>query len=219
MKFDIGSNKSNSIHIALDKIRLTRANTIITFPQLTNGQTITIVGRSANGFAGGKDNDGKEVKARGIAPVQDYLKYVGDPAALTDGQCYFLGGSLSNSMGTYTFQWQVETTSTDPVDVQFKLTPDGGIDFTLFMIDGGDEAKPANITYLYDGNDDQMLNYLNANELYTITPINVTSETVTAETLLENEVTIIGASVPCRKCCCSYPQRSYALDTHPQFKC
>ena len=63
--FNIGSNKDNSIHLAQNKIRLTRKNTTITFPQLTNGQTITIVGRSANGTATNP----------GIAPVQSYLKF------------------------------------------------------------------------------------------------------------------------------------------------
>ena len=127
--FDIGSNKSNSIHLAQNKIRLTRKNTVITFPQLTNGQTITIVGRSANGTA----------TNRGIAPVQSYLKFQADESSPQyNGACIFLGNTVQGSEGTYTFVWKVETDSAEPVDVQFKLTPDGGIDFTLFMIDKGD---------------------------------------------------------------------------------
>ena len=187
--FDIGNNKSNSIHIAQDKIRLTRANTTITFPQLKNGQTITIVGRSANGNAGGSE------PARGIAPVQDYLKYVGDAAALTNGACQFQGNNVENSLGTYTFKWQVETTSADAVDVQFKLTPNAGIDFTLFMIDGGDELVIIKTAYLYDGADDAVLNYLTAREDVDVTPINVTTTAFTAEELRNYDVTIVSPSV------------------------
>lgn len=192
--FDIGSNKDNSIHLAQDKIRLTRANTIITFPKLTNGQTITIVGRSANGTA-----DASDKNARGIAPVQDYLKYVGDPSALSNGKCYFLGNQVENSLGTYTFQWQVETTSTDSVDVQFKLTPNAGIDFTLFMIDGGDEPVIVKTLYLYDGTQDVVYNYLEANENIELTAIDVTQSDITAEGLRDYDVTIIGTSVPTDK--------------------
>lgn len=184
--FDIGNNKSNSIHIAQDKIRLTRANTTITFPQLKNGQTITIVGRSANGTA----------TDRGIAPVQDYLRYIGDEGALYNGSCIFLGNQVENSLGTYTFQWQVETSSTEAVDVQFKLTPNAGIDFTLFMIDGGDEPVITKVAYLNDGSEDTVLGYLTANEGTEVTPINVTTTAITAEELGEYDVTIISPSVP-----------------------
>ena len=123
----IGDNKGdNSIHLAHNKMRLTRKNTVITFPKLTNGQTITIVGRSANGTA----------TNRGIAPVQSYLKFQADESSPQyNGACIFLGNTVEGSEGTYTFVWKVETDSAEPVAVQFKLTPDGGIDFTLFMID------------------------------------------------------------------------------------
>ena len=183
--FDIGNNKSNSIHIAQDRIRLTRANTTITFPQLKNGQTVTIVGRSANGSA----------TDRGIAPVQDYL--VLTDGVTTGGKCIFNGNQVEGSLGTYSFTWEVVTSSADPVDVQFKLTPNAGIDFTLFMIDNGDEAQAAKIAYLYDGaENDQVLGYLQANELYSVDAINVTTTAIEAEALRDYEVTIVGASVP-----------------------
>ena len=111
--FDIGSNKDNSIHIATTKLRLTRKGTKITFPKLANGQKITFVGRSANSTAGEQ----------------------------TDGQSIFIGGGVEGSLGTYTFVYQVVTESTDSVDVQFQLTPDAGIDFTLFQIDEGDAPE------------------------------------------------------------------------------
>ncbi|MBQ2215341.1 MAG: hypothetical protein II416_03590, partial [Prevotella sp.] len=136
--FDIGNNKANSIHIAQNKLRLTRANTTITFPKLKNGQKVTIVGRSANGTA----------TDRGIQPVQDHIQFVSGER--TDEKCIFLGNSVEGSLGTYSFTWEIVTTEQDAVDVQFKLSPNAGIDFTLFMIDEGDAAVNANIAYFYD---------------------------------------------------------------------
>ena len=123
--FDIGNNKANSIHIAQNKIRLTRANT-------------TIVGRSANGTA----------TDRGIEPVQDHIQFVSGER--TNDKCIFLGNQLEGSLGTYSFTWEIVTTEPDVVDVQFKLSPNAGIDFTLFMIDEGDAAVTTNVAYLYD---------------------------------------------------------------------
>ena len=134
LTFDIGKNKDNSIHLATTKLRLTRKSTKITFPKLTNGQKITIVGRSANGTA----------TNRGIAPVQSYLQFQAEESSpQTNGACLFLGKQVEGSEGTYTFVWKVVTDSPDSVDVQFQLTPDAGIDFTLFMIDEGDAEIPA----------------------------------------------------------------------------
>ena len=186
--FDIGSNKSNSIHLAQDKIRLTRKNTVITFPQLTNGQTITIVGRSANGTA----------TNRGIAPVQSYLKFQAEESSPQyGGACIFVGNQVEGSEGTYTFVWKVETDSADPVDVQFKLTPDGGIDFTLFMIDKGDapsveEAQP--VAYIYDGSldDDYAYVYLEgSSDKFTLTPVDASNTEETAETLRSNYSAVV----------------------------
>ena len=186
--FDIGSNKSNSIHLAQDKIRLTRKNTVITFPQLTNGQTITIVGRSAKG----------EATNRGIAPVQSYLKFQADESSpQTGGACIFVGNKVEGSEGKYTFVWKVETDSADPVDVQFKLTPDGGIDFYLFMIDKGDapsveEAQP--VAYIYDGSldDDYAYVYLEgSSDKFTLTPVDASNTEETAETLRSNYTAVV----------------------------
>ena len=186
--FDIGSNKSNSIHLAQDKIRLTRKNTVITFPQLTNGQTITIVGRSANGTA----------TNRGIAPVQSYLKFQAEESSPQyGGACIFVGNQVEGSEGTYTFVWKVETDSADPVDVQFKLTPDGGIDFTLFMIDKGDapsveEAQP--VAYIYDGSLDEDYAYVyleGSSDKFTLTPVDASNTEETAETLRSNYTAVV----------------------------
>ena len=166
---DIGSNKDNSIHLATTKMRLTRKNTKITFPKLVNGQKITIVGRSANSTA----------TNRGIAPVQDYIKFV--EGTQTGGACIFLGNQVEGSEGTYTFVWKVETEETDSVDVQFQLTPDAGIDFTLFMIDEGDapEVKEAQkVGYVYDSSkgsldDDYAYIYLLGDSRFELTAVDI----------------------------------------------
>ena len=188
--FNIGSNKDNSIHLAQNKLRLTRKNTTITFPQLTNGQTITIKGKSANGTA----------TNRGIAPVQSYLKFLADESSpQTGGACIFLGNKVegAEAEGKYTFVWKVETDSAEPVDVQFKLTPDAGIDFDLFMIDKGDapsveEAQP--VAYIYDGSldDDYAYVYLEGSpDKFTLTQVNASNTEETAETLRSNYSAVV----------------------------
>lgn len=167
--FDIGSNKDNSIHLATTKMRLTRKSTKITFPKLANGQKITIVGRSANSTA----------TNRGIAPVQSYLKLI--DGTQTDGACIFLGNQVEGSLGTYSFTWQVETDSPDSVDVQFQLTPDAGIDFTLFMIDEGDAPQvqeAQKVGYVYDSSmgsldDDYAYIYLLGDSRFDLTPMDI----------------------------------------------
>ena len=182
--FDIGNNKSNSIHIAQNKIRLTRANTTITFPKLKNGQKVTIVGRSANGTA----------TDRGIQPVQDHIQFVSGER--TDEKCIFLGNSVEGSLGTYSFTWEIVTTEQDAVDVQFKLSPNAGIDFTLFMIDEGDAAVNANIAYFYDpsAGEDAFLNYLQNRENTKITKFDAfDNNTIQPETLQQFDAVVIGS--------------------------
>ena len=144
LKIDLGSGKGNSLHLATTKLRLTRANTIITFPQMTNGQKITIQGRSANTSA----------TNRGIAPVQSYIQFLPEESSpQTDGACIFLGSQVEGSDGTYTFVWEVVTDEAGSVDVQFKLTPEAGIDFTYFIIDDGEDIMAENadgVTIYYE---------------------------------------------------------------------
>ena len=188
---DIGSNKDNSIHLATTKMRLTRKGTKITFPKLANGQKITIVGRSANSSA----------TNRGIAPVQDYIKFQPDESSsLYGGACIFLGNTVDGSEGTYTFVWKVETEETDSVDVQFQLTPDAGIDFTLFQIDEGDapEVKEAQkVGYLYSGSvdDDYAYIYLAGDSRFDITEINVDATEETAESLRQYEAIVVSPTI------------------------
>lgn len=105
------------------KIRLTGAATI-TFPKMVNGTKVSITGQSAN----------HDVSDRGIQPVQNYLKPAGE--GTVDGVNNFIGKRVAGAIneGVYTFTWQVNTTDSNPVDVEFKLV-NGGIDFYEFKVD------------------------------------------------------------------------------------
>ena len=192
LKIDIGSKKDNSVHLATTKLRLTRASTKITFPKLANGQKITVVGRSANGTA----------TNRGIAPVQSYLQFQAEESSPQyNGACIFLGNQVEGSEGTYTFVWKVVTEGTDSVDVQFQLTPDGGIDFTLFMIDQGDapevqEAKPVGYLYAGDLDSDFANAYLDGSETFKLTNIDVTSTEATVDSLRSFAGLVISPTIP-----------------------
>jgi len=188
---DIGSNKDNSIHLATTKMRLTRKGTKITFPKLANGQTVKIVGRSANSSA----------TNRGIAPVQSHLVFQAEESSpQTGGACIFLGNQVEGSEGTYTFVWKVVTEETDSVDVQFQLTPDAGIDFTLFQIDEGDapEVKDAQkVAYLYSGSldDDYAYAFLSADSRFALTEVNVDATEENAASLREYEAVVISPTI------------------------
>lgn len=172
-----GLSNNNNVIIFPAKFRMNRNNSEIIFPKLKNGQTITIVGRSANSTA----------ENRGIKAAYDYLKLIEGPE----------DNLIRASLGEVTLKWQV-VTDEDEVDVKFTMIT-GGIDFTLFQIDEGDVVQATKVAYLYDGNEDQVLSYLNANAAYSVTPINVNTESVTTEGLSEYEVTIVAASVPADK--------------------
>lgn len=128
LKFDVKGN-TKSINIFSDRLRLTKGETIITFPKMKNGQTITIVGKSA-------DNKATD---RGIAPTSacaSSLVYQGssDSKWQNNGYYMFLGSEAGGS-GSCEFKWKVSTSSSAEVDVQFVLTPVGGIDFKTIIIE------------------------------------------------------------------------------------
>ncbi|MBO6012538.1 MAG: chitobiase/beta-hexosaminidase C-terminal domain-containing protein, partial [Bacteroidales bacterium] len=174
---NIGSNGANSIHLAQNKIRLTRKNTIITFPKLANGQTITVRARSANATA----------TNRGFIANSSNLVYISGPAG---GTC--LGnqveGATPDEDGNYTLIWQVQTEETDSVEVSLKLSPEGGLDIASFMIDNGDapviEEDPS-VAYVYSGDPDadNFRQYAGLDDYTTVTNIAVSE-------LLEGSVSV-----------------------------
>ena len=171
-----GLSKNNNVIIFPAKFRMNRDKSELIFPKLKNGQTITIVGRSANSTA----------ENRGIKAAYDYMQLIEGPE-----DCL-----IRASLGEVTLKWQVVTEETDSVDIKFQMIT-GGVDFTLFQIDEGDGPTATTMAYLYNGGaNDQVLTYLQSNDLYTVTPIDVTTATVTAEQLQSYDITVISPSMP-----------------------
>ncbi len=175
---------SNNYLLTGTTFRLNRANQQLIFPSLKNGQTLTVVGRSANATA----------ENRGVLPMYDYMVRIDDDPTNN----IMLGGSVAGSKGTYTFVYQIQTDAAGEVPVGIKMNSStGGIDFTLFMIDDGDPIKVAKIAYLYAGAyAEGAVAALQAREETEVTLIDVTSASVTAEGLQEYTVTVIDPSVP-----------------------
>ena len=169
-----GLQNNNNIILRTDRMRINRDKMTFNLPQLKNGQTITIVCQSANGTA----------TNRGVKASYDYMQRIEGPE----------NDLILGEAGEVTNKWKVVTNETDPVDIQFTMIT-GGIDFRLIMIDEGDVPVATTVAYLYDGNDDVVLGYLNARELTEVTPINVTTTAITAEGLRNYDVTVISPSV------------------------
>ena len=121
-------------HILLDatSIRLGTKSQKVQLPKLANGQTVTIVARSANSSA----------TDRALISYTDDLKYISGP---DQGICY---GSATQQCtdadngGNWTLVWQVQTESADSIDITIGTwSTNGGIDIKSIMIDNGDEAE------------------------------------------------------------------------------
>ena len=170
-----GLQKNNNVILMPNRFRINRDKMELIFPKLVNGQTITIVGRSANASA----------ENRGIKAAYDYMQRIAGPE----------DNLIKASLGEVTNKWQVVTDETDSVDIKFVMIT-GGIDFTLFMIDEGDVASTTKVAYLYDGTDDAVLTALKADTETEVTPVNVTTETVSTESLQAFDVTVVGPNMP-----------------------
>ena len=170
-----GLSKNNNYLLTTKTFRLNRNNQEIIFPKLANGQTITIVGKSANSTA----------ENRGIKAAYDYMKQIEGPE----------DNLVRASLGEVTQKWIIETDSPDSVDVKFTMIT-GGVDFTLFMIDEGDVLPTAKIAYLYDGTEDAAYSYLSQREETVLTPVNVSEATPTAEELQQYDVVVVSGTVP-----------------------
>jgi hypothetical protein len=119
-----GLSKNNNVILMPNRFRINRDKMELVFPSLKNGQTITIVGRSANATA----------EDRGIKAAYDYMQLIEGPE-----DCL-----IKASLGEVTLKWQVVTSETEPVDIKFKMIT-GGVDFSLFMIDEGDAPETTQI--------------------------------------------------------------------------
>lgn len=141
----------------------------VTIPDVPAGEKLTVTFSSH----GGKDDRGFKVSTSGVADAE--------------GKTQFLSAG----------QMTVELINNNSESVNVKLSATGGgMHFYKFVIGEGDEELASKVAYLYDGTPDNVLAALQASEQYTVTPVNVTTETVTAEGLQAYDVTVIAASVP-----------------------
>ena len=172
----VGLSKNNNYLLTTSTFRLNRDNQEIIFPKLKGGQTITIVGKSANATA----------ENRGIKPSYDYIVRTEGPE----------DNLIRASLGTVTNKWIVQGDATQEYDIKFQMIT-GGIDFTLFMIDEGDVTPNAKVAFLYKGSvdTDAAYNILKAREKTDVTPIDVTATSITAEQLRSYDVTVVSASL------------------------
>ena len=185
-----GLSKNNNVILMPGRFRINRKNMELNFPDLKNGQKLTVVGRSANADAG----TGGSKAARGIAAKYGYMVRIDE-----DKESNIMeGANIPGSKGTYTFVYEIQTEETGAVPVAFTMSPDGGIDFTLFMIDEGDPINITKVAYLYSGSTDgdAAFTALKARENTEVTAIDVASQTITAASLQEYTLTVIAASVP-----------------------
>ena len=182
-----GLNKSgNNMKYGNTAFRMNRNNMTLNLPKLVNGQTVTVVARSANGTA----------TNRGIKGNSN-MEYISGP----DGGIV-LGGSVEGSLGTYTLVWQVKTESADSVDVAIIMIS-GGVDIASIMIDNGDEPEietAPNVAWLYSGSvdDDPVYSYAGLDAQNTLIPISETSilsGEVTTDSLETFDVVVLSESI------------------------
>ena len=141
----------------------------VTIPNVPAGERLTVIYSSH----GGNASRGFKVSTSGV----------------TDEE----GTTVFHSAGQAT----VVLINNNDAATDVKLSADGGgMHFYLFQIGEGDIYEAPKVAYLYNGTEDIVFNLLNNKEVYDMTPINVTSATITAEQLQEYDVTVIGASVP-----------------------
>ena len=207
-----GLSKNNNVILMPGRFRINRKNMELNFPDLKNGQKLTVVGRSANADAGTGGSKG----ARGIAAKYGYMVRIDE-----DKESNIMeGANIPGSKGTYTFVYEIQTEETGAVPVAFTMSPDGGIDFTLFMIDEGDPINITKVAYLYTGSTDgdAAFTALKARENTEVTAIDVASQTITAASLQEYTLTVIAASVPADNDNVAVVKEGSALDSDTQLE-
>ena len=133
-----GTLSANSILIDATTFRLGRKDNTITLPKLANGQTVTLIARSANSSA----------TDRGFVSGNANMTYVSGPDG---GICLGKNAEGASEDGNYTLVWEVTTAETDSVECIIKVVT-GGLDIGLIMIDNGDEPEiesDANVGFIY----------------------------------------------------------------------
>ncbi|MBE6332400.1 MAG: hypothetical protein E7070_08870 [Bacteroidales bacterium] len=180
-----GLKTSNNFKIGPAAYRMSRAGMRTYLPKLANGQTITVMARSANGTA----------ENRGLIGNAN-MTYVSGPDG---GIC--LGNQVAGSEGTYTLVWQVTTEGTDSVDCCIEIVG-GGIDIQSIVIDNGDEetmTEDPNVAYVYSGDidSDPLRQFVGLDDYCTVTNITIESlldGSVSQDSIESFEVVVLAPS-------------------------
>jgi hypothetical protein len=145
----------------------------ITIPDVPAGEKITVTYSSH----GGKDDRGFKVSTAGVADEEGTTEF------RSAGQATVV---LINS-------------NTETTNVKLSALT-GGMHFYKIVIGEGDAVQATKVAYLYDGaKSDQVLTYLQANELYDVNPIVADATELTAEALRDYAVTVVGRTVTAGK--------------------
>lgn len=181
-----GLSGSNNILLDPTAIRINRANMEFTLnTKVKAGQTITMEYKSANGTA---TDRGFHCTTPGVT--------------LTQGEEIALG---ANGWEGNPRVWTVDESVTEPIEVTFKAQPAGGLDLRLIMIDQGDEPEveeAAKVAFLYnstvagyDIDSDYAYVALASSSSVEVTAIDLATEEVTREALMEYATVVSSASV------------------------
>ncbi len=176
-----GMKGSNNFKYGPAALRMNRNKMVVNLPKLANGQTVTVVARSANSSA----ND------RGFRGNSN-MEYISGPD----------NGIIPGSAGNCTLVWQVKTESTDSVAIALTQIT-GGCDIVSIMIDNGDEPEietAPNVAWLYSGyvEDDPIYSYAGLDAQNTLIPISETSilaGEVTTDSLETFDVVVLSESI------------------------
>ena len=101
-----------------------------------------------------------------------------------------------NTTFTTTEPATVVLTNNNSDESDLKISATNGFRIFSIVIGEGDPAVTTNIAYLYTGTQDALVAQLQARENTTVTPIDVTTTTLTAEQLQAYTLVVISASVP-----------------------
>ena len=183
-----GTLSANSILIDATTFRLARNNNTITLPKLANGQTVTLIARSANATA----------TDRGFVSGNSNMTYISGPDG---GICLGRSAEGASEDGNYTLVWEVTTAETDSVECIIKVVT-GGLDIGLIMIDNGDEPEietDANVGFIYQLDFDSEPLYIGTGiaDHATITPIPLhecSDGTISKDSLMKFDVIVIAES-------------------------
>ncbi len=183
-----GTLSANSILIDATTFRLGRKDNTITLPKLANGQTVTLIARSANATA----------TDRGFVSGNSNMTYISGPDG---GICLGRNAEGASEDGNYTLVWEVTTAETDSVECIIKVVT-GGLDIGLIMIDNGDEPEietDANVGFIYQGDIDSEPLYIGTGiaDHATITPLpfeECWKGMISKDSLMKFDVIVVGYS-------------------------